>query len=535
MKKYIYLITLFIVSLIPLINLLNPGLPITHDGQDHVARIANFHKNLEEGNMIPRWAANLNWGYGHPVMMFLYPLPSYIASLFHYIGFSLVDSFKLTLASAYVLSGLAFYLWAKTFLPKYAAFFGAALYVIAPYRFVDLYVRGAIGEHTAFLFIPLVLYFMKAISEKISIWHIVGGAFSLAGLILSHNAISLMFLPIFFFYFLYLFRANNKIKYLTHLGLVFVLGLGLSSFFWLPAFIEGKYTLRDIVTAKEYASRFVPFKDFIYGSWSYGGTVELTKQLGILHWVVVLGSLVTVAILQKTKYKVLVAGSAILLFLTLFLMNSGSLFLWDNFSVLQKFQFPWRFLSVTVFLSAVLGGIFLSNLKKYTTQLTILAIIVLLILNKDFWKAQDYRVYDEESFKTVYKGTTDTGESSPIWSVRFMEKSPEAHLEFISGRGEIKEVKRTSAYHEYDIDITEESRLRENTLYFPGWRVLLDGEELPVEFQDPKNRGLITFNVGKGRYKLVVKFENTKLRQFAEYLSLGSLIFMLSFIKVKKL
>jgi len=31
----------------------------------------------------------------------------------------------------------------------------------------------------------------------------------------------------------------------------------LSAFFWMPALIEGKYTLRDIVTSKEYADRFV--------------------------------------------------------------------------------------------------------------------------------------------------------------------------------------------------------------------------------------------------------------------------------------
>ena len=148
----------FLISLLPLFNLITPGLPVTHDGLDHVVRIANFYQSLTEGILIPRWAGNLNWGYGHPILMFLYPLPSYFASLFHFFGFSYIDSLKLVFASSYVFSGIFMYLWLKEFLGDRPAIVGSILYLFAPYRFVDLYVRGALGEHVAFVFIPLVLY-----------------------------------------------------------------------------------------------------------------------------------------------------------------------------------------------------------------------------------------------------------------------------------------------------------------------------------------------------------------------------------------
>src|SRR5207253_11243745 len=95
-KNWIYPLTLCLLSLLPLADLFHPGLPITHDGQDHVARIANFYQNLSEGVAIPRWAPHLNWDYGHPIIMFLYPLPSYVASLFHGLHINLIDSTKLT-------------------------------------------------------------------------------------------------------------------------------------------------------------------------------------------------------------------------------------------------------------------------------------------------------------------------------------------------------------------------------------------------------------------------------------------------------
>ena len=102
-KNLIIFCFITLISIFPLLDLAHPGLPITHDGQDHVARIANFYANLEEGNIVPRWASNLNWGYGHPILMFLYPLPSYVASIFHFFGFSLVDSVKIVFAAGFFL------------------------------------------------------------------------------------------------------------------------------------------------------------------------------------------------------------------------------------------------------------------------------------------------------------------------------------------------------------------------------------------------------------------------------------------------
>jgi len=166
MKKISLLIILIILAVFPVLSLFHPGLPLTHDGQDHVARIANFYQSLIEGNPIPRWAGNLNWGYGHPILEFLYPLPSYIASIFHFIGFSLVDSTKIVFGLGMILSLFFMYLWLSQFTAKYSALFGAVLYTYAPYRFVELYVRGDIGENLAFAFIPLVLYFLYKLYKK---------------------------------------------------------------------------------------------------------------------------------------------------------------------------------------------------------------------------------------------------------------------------------------------------------------------------------------------------------------------------------
>lgn len=537
-KNIVFIIFTILVSVIPLFDLFHSGLPITHDGADHVARIANFYQNLKEGSFIPRWAGWLNWGYGHPILMFLYPLPSYAASFFHFLGFSFVDSVKLVFGLAYIASGLTMYLWIREFLNEKAALVSAILYIFAPYRFIDLYVRGAIGEHVAFVFLPLILYFFLKISKKYSYWYFIGGSFSFAFLILSHNAITLMFLPLIFLYAFYLILQNKKpLSLIYQYTGILVFGFGLSSFFWFPGFFEGKYTLREIVTKGTYVSSFVDFKDFLYGKWNYGGTGQFSVQVGILHWIFIIFSMPITLYLRIKKNKLWIISllSFLIFWFTLFLMTSYSNYIWQKLTIMQKFQFPWRFLSVTVFATSVLGAIFIYVIpKKVQLFLSIILIASILFLSKDYWKAKGYLENPDSYYNNIYNGTTDTGESAPIWSVRFMEKKSKNEIEVIEGKAKIKKVKRTFTEHIYEISSLKDVRIRENTLYFPGWNVFVDNKPIPVEFQDQRHRGIMTFNLNPGKHIVKVQFKETKLRFFADTITFLSLIFLIFWGIIRK-
>lgn len=508
---------IFIISLLPLWALLIPGLPVTHDGPDHVARIANFYQSLTEGNIVPRWAGNLNWGYGHPILMFLYPFPSYMASFFHVTGFSLVDSTKLVFGVSYVASVLAFFMWGKAAWGPMAGFVGAILYGFAPYRFVDMHVRGAIGEHVAFMFPPLILYCLA--KQK---W--AGVSLALAGLILSHNAIALMFLPVVGLYFLYLliFETKNKRLITIHFLLSTLLGFALSAFFWIPAFFEGKYTLRDIVTAGEFGGRFVVWRDFFYSPWNFGGTDTLSKQLGLAHWAVVLLS-VFVAI-KNTKSRIFLVSGILLVAISLLLMTSASSLVWQYATIMQKFQFPWRLLAVTTFAIAMLGSALYSVVPRRLKRTVIALSLLAVVWSVPMWAAKGYTYKPEGYYTQIYNSTTDTGESSPIWSTRFMEHTPVAPLEVVDGDAIITIGKRTSTVHEYMLDVKKPTLMMENTLYFPGWKIYVDGVPAEIQFQNQNYRGLMLFTVTPQNKNVRVVFENTKVRTYANMLSLVSII-----------
>ncbi|OGG11329.1 hypothetical protein A2Z00_02535 [Candidatus Gottesmanbacteria bacterium RBG_13_45_10] len=130
---------------------------------------------------------------------------------------------------------------------------------------------------------------------------------------------------------------------------------------------------------------------------------------------------------------------------------------------------------------------------------------------------------DESFYTGIYPSTTDTGESSPIWSVRFMEHSAASPMEIIEGKAAITPTKRTTTVHEYSVVAKSPSRLLENTLYFPGWKVYIDGIQKGIQFQDPAYRGLITFNMTEGQHDVRVVFEDTKLRRIADLISIVSI------------
>jgi len=417
--------------------------------------------------------------------------------------------------------------------------------MFAPYRFVNLYVRGAIGEHVSFAFIPIILFFItklfldKKITKIGFATNTIGIAIFTALLILSHNALSILFLIFAGFYTIILFFKDKNLKKLAAAFISVIYGFSLSAFFWLPAYIEGKYTLRDIVTGGfEYADRFVisPL-NFLLPSWSFGITGQLSVQIGIVHIaLILLGIFIAVRFGNKRIIEKRIFILTLIFFLlSLFMMIKESNFIWSSISTLQKFQFPWRFLSLTVLTSAVLGAYFIGGIKdKRKAIFAISGLVVLIVIfYSSYWRPNGYLIKSESFYKKVYYSTTDTGESSPIWSVRFMEQEATAPIEILTGNASIQEVFRSSIRHEYVIDAQERTRIKENTLYFPGWSVYVNGRKLPiseVEFQDPANRGVMTFFVEEGISKVEVAFEDTKVRTLSNFMSLISFIIVFPFI-----
>ena len=105
-------------------------------------------------------------------------------------------AFGLVLLLATAISGWGLYALLSSFANRLAATTAAVVYVLAPYRAIDLYDRFAFAEFLAFVWPPLlVLGLRRVLVENRPRWWI-GLALSCAGLILTHLLTALMALVV---------------------------------------------------------------------------------------------------------------------------------------------------------------------------------------------------------------------------------------------------------------------------------------------------------------------------------------------------
>lgn len=520
----IFLIVIVLIFSLFLFPLFNTSFYESHDGHAHVARFAAYYGAIRDGQLIPRWAGSLNYHYGSPLFIFYYPLSGYLSSLLHFLGASFENSFKLLIALSFIAAPLSFYFWVKTFLKKEVAFVGAFFYGLAPFHMLDMYVRGDVAEMIAFALIPLVFWSLENIAQKEQLKFAAFGSIFLGFLILSHNGLSLMFFPVFI---AYSFLRSKNVQTLLKCLATIVFGLLLSSFFWIPALYEGKYTNAKLFIGNLYESHFPTVSQLIYSPWGFGPDVGrqggLSPQIGILYLLLVLLSIFIV--LKSTKEKRMMIGWLCIFGLGLFITLSHSSFFWERLPLIKMFEFPWRFTALSSFAATVLACYVFAHIKNKKILYSLL--IVLVFATAPFVGVKKYVSHSDSYYKS-YPGTTYYhGEASPIWTEGDAGHFPKTRVEVIGGRGMIRDVQTKSQLHTYAIEAKDKVAILDNTVYFPGWKVFVDDKSVPVQFQDPNHRGFITFDIPKGTHKVKVFFRETGVRLIADVLSLACVLILL--------
>jgi len=214
--------------------------------------------------------------------------------------------------------------------------------------------------------------------------------------------------------------------------------------------------------------------------------------------------------------------SLILIVISFFFMLPVSLPIWNRLSLLRQFQFPWRFLALTAFASSLAAGT-LMTFQFFRKPVVYWILIFLTIISTVFfWKPVlgFNKVTDEKTAYWNYPlDTTYFGETDVIWSAGPAKAYPAERIQVIEGYVRVINLVKKTAVHTFNITATSSARLVDNTEYFPGWRVYVDNQKTPIEFQDQNWRGLITFSVPPGNHTVKVVFEKSPVQFIAEIIS----------------
>lgn len=539
MKSFYLPLLIIILSLLPFVSIFTTNqLPHTSDGGVQIPRMAAFYTALKDGHIPVRWAGNLNYGYGLPLFNFIYHTPFFISSFLIWLGIGLIDSFKLLLLISFLLSGIFMFLFSSVFFKDTkTALFVTMLYQFAPYRLVEILTRGSIGGIYAYTFLPLMLWCIVLVWNKATIYRILGIIIAGGLLILSHNALALLF----FFcvvLFILLMGPNKPSKYYSLFG---VLGsLGLSAYYWIPALFEHKYTYGDLFMKDLYLSHFPEiFKFFIPNLINAQNlrVAEINIHIGITHTVVfIIACLVLITTKQmlslrnfiKEPRNRLLVYSISIFFLSIFFMSRFSVLFWQHISFLRQFQFPWRFLALTVFSTSLMGSFVMSIRLFRQRYIFVLLLLLTIVPTLYYWRPPQGYTYGatDEKFWNYPLNTTYFGETDVIWSAGPATSYPPSRIQIADGNAQISNFSKKTHQQFFTVEAIIPSTIVSNTQYFPGWKVYVDDQLVPIEFQDQNWRGLITFAVPQGIHQVKILFKESKIRILADCITLGTIVIM---------
>lgn len=542
-KKTVNLfILLILISLLPLISILRKGPYESGDFSIHVKIAMSFYQNLQDGNFIPQWNNMTCFGYGSALFNFFYLLPYYIISFFHLLNFPFITSVKLLLFFSFIFSGIAMFLFMKQNFGKKSAFAASIIYLFTPYHLINMHFRVDIAETLSFVFLPLIFLATTKIinNDKNKIWFFIQ-EFLIFLLIITHQVISLAIFPFVIFYgiFLWFMNKKKKIKTILIYFLSLILGLLVSGFFWIPVLFEKKY----IFWGNNATINFPKISEFFYSPWRYGLLFqgpkgELSFLLGYIQWFIIF---IAIFLIFKNKFK---EKKLLLFFLSSFIfifimMQSLSKPFWEFIPLIKNFQFSYRLLTLEVFFISVITGIVVKKINK-TWFVAIICFLAILstILN---WGNRGVipEINDNYLKSEALRGDTglDMGDlTQPKWvnqKILLIKKPAKSPIEILVGEANILNSKKYITKHEYKIQVKKNTLFKENTFYFPGWKLKVNGKDYPFNFENQQYPGIITFNLNQGDYDIELIFTATNIRIITRILSLitlfSSLIYFLIF------
>lgn len=553
--KYISIL-LVIVCLPAIFYLLKPGFYEPHD-LHHVADIYQMVRAIKSGQIPPRWGPDFSFGYGYPLYNFYYVLPFYLGSLFFTLVHSLTLSLKLVMIFGVLASGFGMYLYLRQLLGKFASFVGAILFIYTPYRAVEVYVRGAIGEVACLALMPFVAWsFVRLIKKptkaKIGLSAIITSLF-----ILSHNYLSFLSFPIIIVSIVPFVWNKNIFKKIFSLVTPLVISLFISAYWWLPAIIE--QNLLRSQTPFPLIDHFPFLKQLIIPYWGYGASVwgpgdELSFQIGLVNLAVVAIAVSFVTLFKSKVKKSFKLAITVLLVEFIFLvvfMNVRTYPIWKLLPFYDFIQFPWRLLFFTTFITSVLAGIIVEVVgSKYKVYLGIGIILASLVLTYGYFKpSKVVNKIDNQYLSRFFANRQIDKETTPL-SQDYLEYSedylllpkwvnsrpselPKSKIEAL-GDAEILQITENNPVDwNADIRVNSNSIIRFNTYYFPGWKAKIDGENAKINIGE--SYGEIEILVNEGDNKVEFYWSETPLRRNTDVLSiLGLLVAGLLLIKPRE-
>ncbi len=551
-KKYIVFILIAIgIALFGCFPYLNEIIPFGHDLGYHLNRINEIANGLNIRKIPVLIHAGLieNMGYGNGFFypqIFLY-IPALLVSKFNFL---VIPAYKTFLVIITFFTFITMYVSTKKiFKEKSIAWVSSLLYIFALYRLTDIYVRAALGELLAFIFMPLILYgFYNILFEDNKKWWIL--SIGITGLVYSH-LLSVLIIGIFFVILVVLNIDKvfkDKKVFLSFLKAAIVTILITVAYF--GPMIEQKTNDvfnvegRSIYTNEEvhsFASSLgMMFSSELHGGFATDSNLEektMPEGAGIILIIMALLFLARKDISYKNnrfEIQLFILGF-------IFYFATTKMFPWKYFSLLNVIQFPFRFNMIVMLCFSVVGGASFCSLISENNKKEIILLFTIFYL-----AYSGYQLDNCELDFTGWNGNYDVLTSTFDRQVGSAEYLPDGTYIYDLDLYNINDKENKIKYSQVGTKIEFEYFDTENALninmpliYYKGYTAYIEDEngnktDLTVE-KNITNAHVLVKSDKILNGKITVEYKLTNIQKISYLISIISIIIFSIYMCVKYL
>lgn len=502
------------------------GLPRGHDLVLELVRIEEFAAALHEGVVRPRWAANLNGGYGYPIFDFFPLVLLYLAGIPRALGVPLEHAVELAHCTLFAIGALGSAALGRDVGGRPGAIVLPVVFVAAPYLAHDLYVRNAWSELAAMCLAPGALAATLAAARRPS-GHTVAAAGGLLALFgVAHNLSAAMYAPIFAAATAVAALGAPRVGLTRRIAAVTAaVGLGLlcAATYLVPIAALGAFVAIQFEPsgAFDVLNNLIALDRVVADGW---GPTFAFVAIGVVA-----------AVLNAAFGRRIDAGLALALALLLFAPTDPFRVVWEEVDSLRILQFGWRLYSPATLLAAIAIARLASTLHARwqakgpaTTVGGVLLLALALVASAQASREafsqpriDDPAIGAPERLRAHRVTTTTLDEFVPRTVEVFPDIPAGAPLAWHDTTAQTTTVEYTSHAQLHAVRATSAGELLLRTFHFPGWTVLVDDDVVEPRVT---RRGTMAIALEPGDHLVRLEMRRTRAHRVGDGLSVLGLL-----------
>ena len=347
----------FSVTLVSILVAISPLISryclLGHDSSYHILRIEALKQQIEMGKPFLKVNPTYFGGMGYASSLFYPDFLLYIPALLRVCGLSINNSYHLFMILCVVFCyAVAYYCGKSISKNRYIGILSAVILTLCAYHLDDIIVRAAVGEYTAFIFVPLVVYGMYNLCfEDMDKPWILGAG--MAFVLLCHTlsfAMCMIFIVLMLLLNFDVFIKKPKL--LLKLIVTGLVTMFITISYWLPI-------LEQFMSTTFYVSYpwIEPVQEAVKVSAIFGLSFP---TLGIGLFILIIPR---VLLFRKEDDSVMKYADQCLTLGIAFALFASEIMPWKKLGkIFSMVQFPWRFYVISSVLLSISAAIFIYRL-----------------------------------------------------------------------------------------------------------------------------------------------------------------------------